>query len=139
MHAAARLIHPNIVTAFDANEHEGVHFLVMEFVDGHDLSVILGKQGPLPPATAIDYVMQAARALSFAHSKGVVHRDIKPGNLLLDREGTVKILDMGLARIDLGGGADRADQHRPGDGNGRLHGTGAGRRYAFGRCAGGYL
>ncbi len=104
VHAAARLIHPNIVTAFDANEHEGVHFLVMEFVDGHDLSVILGKQGPLPPATAIDYVLQAARALSFAHSKGVVHRDIKPGNLLVDRDGTVKILDMGLARIDLGGG-----------------------------------
>jgi serine/threonine protein kinase len=104
VHAAARLIHPNIVTAFDANEHEGVHFLVMEFVDGRDLSVILGKQGPLPPATAIDYVIQAARALSFAHSKGVVHRDIKPGNLLVDRDGTVKILDMGLARIDLGGG-----------------------------------
>src|SRR5262245_19099134 len=105
VHAAARLIHPNIVTAFDANEHEGVHFLVMEFVDGRDLAAVVHDQGPLPVATAIDYVLQTARGLAYAHGKGIVHRDIKPGNLLVDREGTVKILDMGLARIDLGAGS----------------------------------
>jgi serine/threonine protein kinase len=104
VHAAARLIHPNIVTAFDANELEGVHFLVMEYVDGRDLAQVIHDQGPLPVATAVDYVLQAARGLAYAHGKGIVHRDIKPGNLLVDREGTVKILDMGLARIDLGPG-----------------------------------
>src|SRR5207244_1264631 len=97
-----RLIHPNIVTAFDANEHEGVHFFVMECVEGQDLSAIVKDQGPLPVNTAVDYVLQAARGLAYAHGKGIVHRDIKPGNLLVDHEGTVKVLDMGLASIDLG-------------------------------------
>jgi serine/threonine protein kinase len=102
VHAAARLIHANIVTAFDASEHEGVHFLVMEYVDGKDLATLLHDQGPLPIDKAVDYVLQAARGLAYAHGKGIIHRDIKPGNLLVDGEGTVKILDMGLARIDLG-------------------------------------
>jgi len=101
--AAARLIHSNIVTAFDASEHEGVHFLVMEYVEGRDLAAIVHDLGGLPVATAVDYIAQAARGLAYAHSKGVVHRDIKPGNLLVDRDGTLKILDMGLARIDLAG------------------------------------
>jgi serine/threonine protein kinase len=101
--AAARLIHTNIVTAFDASEHEGIHFLVMEYVEGRDLAAILHDLGALPVATAVDYIAQAARGLAYAHSKGVVHRDIKPGNLLVDRDGTLKILDMGLARIDLAG------------------------------------
>lgn len=102
VHAAARLIHPNIVTAFDANEHAGIHFFVMEYVEGRDLHALIRDQGPLPVATALDCVLQAARGLAYAHGKGIVHRDIKPGNLLLDAEGTVKILDMGLARIDQG-------------------------------------
>src|SRR5262245_61902577 len=102
VHAAARLIHPNIVTAFDANEHEGVHFFVMEYVEVKDLSAIVKEKGPLPLKSAVDYVLQAARGLAYAHGKGIVHRDIKPNNLLLDQDGTVKILDMGLARIDLG-------------------------------------
>jgi len=100
--AAARLIHPNIVTAFDANEHEGMHFFVMEFVDGLDLGALSKTHGPLPVKMALDYTLQAARGLAYAHGKGVVHRDIKPGNLLVDKDGTVKILDMGLARLDLG-------------------------------------
>jgi serine/threonine protein kinase len=103
VHAAARLIHPNIVTAFDANEHEGIHFFVMEYVEGQDLGAVVKEVGPLPVMTAVDYVLQAARGLAYAHSKGIVHRDIKPGNLLVDGEGTVKILDMGLARMDVGG------------------------------------
>lgn len=98
--AAARLAHPNIVTAHDADEHKGVHFLVMEYVDGKDLAALVKERGPLSVVQALDCVLQAARALEYAHQQGVVHRDIKPHNLLLDRKGTVKVLDMGLARIE---------------------------------------
>ena len=101
--AAARLVHPNIVTAFDAGEHRATHFLVMEFVDGGDLSALVKKQGRLPVDKAIDYTLQAARGLAFAHAEHVIHRDIKPANLLVDKKGVVKILDMGLARFDDGG------------------------------------
>lgn len=103
--AAAKLRHPNIVAADDADEANGVHFLVLEYVDGSDLSALVKKQGPLPVDKAIDCILQAARGLEFAHKKGVIHRDIKPANLLLDGEGTVKILDMGLARISADGNA----------------------------------
>jgi len=103
--AAAKLSHPNIVAAHDAAEANGVHFLVMEYVEGKDLSAMVKKDGPFPVAKAVHYIMQAARGLEFAHKKGVVHRDIKPANLLLDTEGTVKILDMGLARIESPGAA----------------------------------
>ena len=98
--AAARLSHPNIVTAYDAGEHAGTHYLVMEYVVGRDLAAIVKEKGPLPLRQAIDYVQQAARGLDFAHKHGVVHRDVKPSNLLLDQEGVVKILDMGLARLN---------------------------------------
>jgi serine/threonine protein kinase len=108
--AAARLEHANIVTAFDADEAQGVHFLVMQFVDGRDLSWIVKSKGPLAVPQAIDYMLQTARGLAYAHGQGIVHRDIKPGNLLVDKEGMVKILDMGLARIEdsVGGGAEVA-------------------------------
>lgn len=98
--AAARLVHPNIVTAFDADEAEGIHFLVMEYVDGIDVAALVARDGPLPVEQAVDYVLQAARGLEFAHSKGIIHRDIKPANLLLDSSGTIKVLDMGLARLE---------------------------------------
>ncbi|MBI5759727.1 MAG: protein kinase [Planctomycetales bacterium] len=107
--AAAKLNHPNIVGAFDADEHKGTHFLVMEFVDGSDLAALVKQHGPFPIVQAVECIAQAARGLEFAHREGVVHRDIKPHNLLLAREsstsderagGVVKILDMGLARID---------------------------------------
>ena len=97
--AAAKLRHPNIVAADDAGEANGVHFLVMEYVDGKDLSALVKKNGPFPVDKAVNYILQAARGLEFAHGEGVVHRDIKPANLLLDKKGVVKILDMGLARI----------------------------------------
>lgn len=97
--AAAKISHPNIVAAFDADQAGGVHFLVMELVDGSDLSALVKKDGPLPVDNAVNYILQAARGLEAAHAEGIVHRDIKPANLLLDRKGIVKILDMGLARL----------------------------------------
>jgi len=100
--AAAKLRHTNIVAADDADEANGVHFLVMEFAEGSDLSALVKKNGPFPVGKAIDYILQAARGLEYAHKHGVIHRDIKPGNLLLNSEGTVKVLDMGLARIESG-------------------------------------
>jgi serine/threonine protein kinase/Leucine-rich repeat (LRR) protein len=100
--AAAKLEHPNIVTAYDADEAGGVHFLVMQYVEGSDLSALVKKNGPVAVAKAVNYILQAARGLEFAHGEGVVHRDIKPANLLVDKKGTVKILDMGLARISTG-------------------------------------
>ena len=97
--AAARLSHPNIVTAHDADEAEGLHFLVMEHVEGQDLGVLVRAEGPLSVNRAVHYITQAARGLEYAHQQGIVHRDIKPSNLLVDHHGTVKILDMGLARF----------------------------------------
>jgi serine/threonine protein kinase len=100
--AVAKLSHPHIVTAHDADEAKGVHFLVMEHVSGHDLGRLVKKHGVLPPHVAADCVLQAARGLEYAHQKGIVHRDIKPSNLLLDEEGVVKVLDLGLARMEAG-------------------------------------
>ena len=97
--AMARLTHPNIVTAYDAGQCEGTHFLVMELVDGSDLAQHVNRHGPLPIAVALDYTRQVALGLEYAHREGVIHRDIKPSNLLLDNAGAVKILDLGLARF----------------------------------------
>ncbi len=98
--AAARLSHPNIVTAHDADEADGRYFLVMEYVDGTDLLSLVKEKGPLAVETAVGYILQAAAGLAYAHAAKVIHLDIKPANLLLDQYGTIKILDMGLARID---------------------------------------
>jgi serine/threonine protein kinase len=97
--AAAQLNHPHIVTAHDADEDHGVHFLVMEYVDGRDLAP-RHEHDVFAPPLAANYILQAARGLEYAHNRGLVHRDIKPSNLLLDSQGMVKILDMGLARFD---------------------------------------
>ncbi len=98
--AAAQLSHPNIVAALDADEFRGLHFLVMEYVEGRDLHRLVKELGPLPVPQAVDCIAQAARGLKAASEAGVVHRDIKPSNLLLEPGGTLKILDMGLARLD---------------------------------------
>lgn len=108
--AAAKLSHPNVVTAYDADECDGTHYLAMEYVEGRDLFELLRERGPLPVTEAIDYIVQAARGLGYAHEQGVVHRDIKPANLLLDASGTVKILDMGLARFEQGMGDGSSDR-----------------------------
>ena len=84
--AAAKLSHPNVVAAFDAAESNGVHYLVMEHVEGVDLRSLVKKNGPLPVEQAIDYVQQAATGLAYAHSEGITHQDIKPSNVLLKVE-----------------------------------------------------
>lgn len=97
--AAAQLSHPHIVAAFDAEEVDGVHFLAMEFIEGISLARLVAEGGPLTVRLACDYVRQAALGLQHAHERGMVHRDIKPHNLILARDGQVKILDFGLARF----------------------------------------
>ncbi|MGE3808733.1 MAG: protein kinase, partial [Gemmataceae bacterium] len=102
---AGQLGHPNIVLVLDADQVGDKHFFAMEFVDGIDLSQRVRQQGPLPIAEACDYIRQAAEGLQHAQERGMVHRDIKPGNLLLTHAhgpngyGQVKLLDMGLARV----------------------------------------
>lgn len=104
--AAAQIVHPNVVAAFDANEEDGHYFLVLEYVDGPNLDQLVREQGPLPVGLACDYVKQTANGLQAAHALGMVHRDIKPSNLLLQRwtpydhsPGLLKISDFGLARL----------------------------------------
>lgn len=97
--AVALLDHPNIVRAFDVDHEGDNHYLVMEYVEGPDLRVLVERNGPLPPRDAADYIRQAAEGLGHAHQAGLVHRDMKPANLLVDAKGTVKVLDLGLARF----------------------------------------
>ncbi len=98
--AMARLEHPNIVTAHDADQVGDVHILVMQYVDGDDLWTTVKRFGPLPVDMAVRCLTQTARGMDYAHREGVVHRDIKPANLVVARNGVVKILDMGLARLE---------------------------------------
>ena len=104
----AALSHPNIVVAHDADDADGIPYLAMEFIEGQDLSRHVEANGPLAPSDAVQIVLQAARALEYAHRQGVVHRDVKPSNMLLARDAKdssgelplVKVLDLGLARFD---------------------------------------
>jgi hypothetical protein len=96
---AAKLHHPNIVTAYSALQLDESLILAMEYVEGLDLAKMVKARGPLPVANASNYVHQAALGLQHAHENGMVHRDIKPGNLMLTPRGQVKILDFGLARL----------------------------------------
>jgi Protein kinase domain/Putative zinc-finger len=99
VHTAARLSHPNIVTTYDAEDAGETHFLVMEYIEGTDLGRLIQESGPLPVDRACDYVRQAALGLQYAFEQGMVHRDLKPQNLMLTDDGCVKILDFGLARF----------------------------------------
>jgi serine/threonine protein kinase len=103
MKAVGRLDHPNIVRATDAGEVNGVHFLVMEYVEGSNLDALVKRLGPLPVARACEIVRQAAMGLQHAHDHGLVHRDVKPSNVMLTSEGQVKVLDLGLALLEVGG------------------------------------
>jgi serine/threonine protein kinase len=97
--AVAALDHPNIVRAYDIDQDDKLHFLVMEYVDGTSLQDVVKKHGTMDVLRAAHYLRQSAIGLQHAHEAHLVHRDIKPGNLLIDRSGTIKILDMGLARF----------------------------------------
>lgn len=97
--AVAKLSHPNIVAAHDAGCCNGTYFFVMDLIDGQDLAQRVKAKGPLPPSEAVECILQVARGLEYAHNAGVIHRDIKPSNLLLDHAGTMKILDLGVARF----------------------------------------
>jgi eukaryotic-like serine/threonine-protein kinase len=97
--AVAAIDHPNIVHAYDIDQDESLHFLVMEYVDGASLQELVKKAGPLSVLRACHYIRQSAIGLDHAFRAGLVHRDIKPGNILVSRDGAVKILDMGLARF----------------------------------------
>ena len=97
---AARLSHHNITRAFDLDTAGAIHFIVMEYVEGIDLHAKVKADGPLEVRQTADFIRQAAVGLHYAHEEGLVHRDIKPANLILDRKGTVKILDLGLALGD---------------------------------------
>ena len=97
--AVATLDHRHIVRAFDVDHDGDVHYLVMEYVPGRDLKTLVEQDGPLAPRVAADYIRQAAEGLAHAHAAGLVHRDMKPANLLIDLRGTVKVLDLGLASV----------------------------------------
>src|SRR5262249_6921630 len=96
--AVGRLDHPNIVVAHDAGQAGGVHFLVMEYVDGMDLGQLVERCGRLNAADACEVIRQTAVGLQHAYERGLVHRDLKPSNLMLARDGRVRLLDLGLAR-----------------------------------------
>ncbi|NQU25914.1 MAG: protein kinase [Candidatus Nealsonbacteria bacterium] len=103
--AAAALDHRNIVRAYDVDNEDNVHYLVMEYVEGRDLQAMVKADGPMEYATAVGYIRQAAEGLAHAHQAGLIHRDVKPANLLVDLHNVVKVLDLGLARF---AGEDKA-------------------------------
>src|SRR2546429_1847229 len=95
---AAGLSHPNIVSIYDRGEAEGTYYIAMEYLDGRSLMELIVTRGPAPISIAIDYARQILSALRFAHRNGIVHRDIKPHNVLVDAEARVKVTDFGIAR-----------------------------------------
>ncbi len=101
--AAANLNHPSIVAVYDWGEHDDTYFIVMEYVEGRSLADVLRAEGPLHPDRAAEICTDAAAALGFAHRNGTVHRDVKPGNILITPDGQVKVTDFGIARA-FGGG-----------------------------------
>ena len=108
--AAANLNHPNIVGVYDWGQEDGTYFIVMEYVDGRSLSDILRTEGLPPPDAAADIATDVAAALGFAHRNGVVHRDVKPGNILITAAGQVKVADFGIARAIAGGAEENLTQ-----------------------------
>ncbi len=96
--AVAALSHPNIVTVIDRGDHAGRQFIVFEYIDGENLKAVIRRDGPVPVAVALELAIQIAGALSFAHQSGLVHRDVKPQNVLLNGDGRAKVTDFGIAR-----------------------------------------
>src|SRR5215217_7166927 len=96
--SAAGLQHPNVVQVFDRGEWDGTYYIAMEFLEGRNLKQIVRDHGPLEPALAVDIVLQILKAARFAHRRGIVHRDIKPHNVIVDDDGRAKVTDFGIAR-----------------------------------------
>jgi serine/threonine protein kinase len=96
--AAASLSHPNIVGVYDTGSEDGTHFIVMEYVDGRTLKEVIRAEGPLYPERAAEICADVCSALAAAHARGLIHRDIKPGNVMLTPDGKVKVMDFGIAR-----------------------------------------
>ncbi len=101
--AAARLNHPNVVSIYDWGEELGTYFIAMEYVEGQSLSEIIRSEGPLQPRRVAEITTDVAAALGFAHRNGVVHRDVKPGNVIIETSGQVKVADFGIAQAMSGG------------------------------------
>ena len=101
---ARKVTHRNVIRIFDLGEASGIKFITMEFIDGHDLKSVLVHEGKLPPERAVGIILQVCLALEAAHSEGVVHRDLKPQNIMLDKQGRVSVMDFGIARsLEFGG------------------------------------
>src|SRR6476660_2505833 len=102
--SVAQLSHPNIVTVIDRGEQDGRQFIVFEYIDGENLKSLVEREGPLPEDEAVRLTLQVARGLGFAHDNGLVHRDVKPQNVLLNGDHQAKVNDFGIARsLDVGG------------------------------------
>lgn len=108
--AAANLNHPNIVSVYDWGSAGGTYYIVMEYIEGHSVAELLRSGGPLVPERAAEIAMDMAEALGFAHSNGVIHRDVKPGNVLLSPNGQVKVTDFGIAIVAFGGAESNLTQ-----------------------------
>lgn len=109
--ATATLDHPNIVRCYDVDNDGDTHYLVMEFIEGRDLNSVVKQEGPLPLELACNYIAQAAEGLQHAHKANLIHRDVKPANLLVDSKGVVKLLDLGLALFSDEGKASLTVEH----------------------------
>ena len=116
-YAAAQLTHHNVVQIYDIGEDKGQHFFSMEFVRGKSLMELVKKEGKLAPAVAVGYILQAARGLRYGHVQGMVHRDIKPDNLMVNTDGLVKVADLGLVKLPGGDLPAQAGSLPPSDGD----------------------
>jgi serine/threonine protein kinase len=97
--SAGGLQHPNIITIYDMGNEGDLPYIAMELVEGENLEQVIARRAAIPVSLKLVYAMQACRAFDYAHKRGIVHRDIKPGNIMVAKDGTVKVVDFGIARV----------------------------------------